>query len=97
LLGSQRSGDVVFESPSAVTALDAEAFSFCSSFESISIRSSVQLTSMPRYVLSNCRDLRSFYIPPHVQCLEGITFSRSDIIDVEVDPDNQWFNMVDSY
>jgi hypothetical protein len=37
------------------------------------------------------------YIPLHLQIIDAISFSRSSIIDVKVDPENQWFSMVDSY
>jgi hypothetical protein len=56
-----------------------------------------QLTSIGHWVFENCPSLSFFYIPRRLQIIDGISFAASSIIDVEVDPDNQFFSMVDSY
>jgi hypothetical protein len=40
--------------------------------------------------------MHHFYIPSPLQFLDGATFSMSEIIDVEVDPENAWFRVINS-
>jgi hypothetical protein len=63
----------------------------------ITFESPSQLTSIGYEVFSGCSKLSYFDIPRRLQIIEGTSFSSSSIIDVEVDPENQWFGMVDSY
>jgi hypothetical protein len=61
------------------------------------IESPSRLTSIGSGVFGDCRRLSSFYIPRHLQILNGMSFAYSGIIDVEVDPENESFRMINSY
>jgi hypothetical protein len=61
------------------------------------LESSSQLTSIGSDAFFGCPGISSFYIPPRLQIIDGTSFSGSGIVSIEVDPENEWFCMIDSY
>jgi hypothetical protein len=55
-----------------------------------------QLTSIGNGIFRDCPSLTFFSIPPRLQIVNGWSFYGSSIIDVEVDPDNHSFSMINS-
>jgi hypothetical protein len=50
-----------------------------------------QLTSIGSDSFLDCSELCCFYIPPCLKNIDGSSFARSGIRDVDVDPENVWF------
>jgi hypothetical protein len=62
----------------------------------VTFESPSQLTSIGDQVFQDCRMLSFLYIPPRLEIMDGITFYRSCIHEVEVDPANPRFLVIDS-
>jgi hypothetical protein len=86
-----------FTIPSSLVHIDDYCFDGAEHLSQVIFESPSQLSSTGSGVLQNCPSLSSLFIPPRLQMIDGTSFYGSGIIDVEVDPENQWFHMMDSY
>ena len=70
-----RSGIKSIDIPEGVTAIKQDAFSGCSSLTSVTFEEGSQLTSISRFMFSNCSNLTSVTIPAGVTSIGMYAFS----------------------
>jgi hypothetical protein len=83
--------------PSSVVHIRDLCFDGDANLADVIFESPSQLISIGSQVFQDCSNLYFFFIPPRLQIIDGMSFTYSGIIYVEVDPENEWFRMADSY
>jgi hypothetical protein len=80
--------------PSSVVHIDGWCFQRDQRVADVFFESPSQLTSIGYGVFQDCPMMSFLHIPPRLQNLGMMSLLGSSIIHVEVDPESQWFSMI---